>query len=696
MHSHGFGLLPRCCAAGALLFGSVSAFAAGLTFYSANLSFVGVQPFSVAAADLDADGHIDLVAAGAGAVCVQSPHLAPNSNAIGGQYVPTCYYVGRSSPSAQESFAIADLDDDGKPEIIAANSLDASVTVLHNHSGVDDPVFEPESPLAVGVLPYSVAIADFNGDGKPDVVVSNLNSGTLSVLLNTTAAGTAHISFAPQQTLAAGTHPFAVASADLDGDGRPDLLISGDGAVSALMNRTAAGASTVSFSAPSALGAASSAGLPALAVADFNGDGKIDVAVAGPSHMLTLYLNATPGPGATPAFNSAGVAVDGDVYAVDSDDIDGDGRPDLIVIAYNAHAVTVLRNTTIATSAFVTFSTQTFAAGVNPAAIAFADVDGDGRRDIIVGDVGGAPTYLAGYALLLNTTGVANVNLNQHGLTGSWFNPATGGQGLEIEVYPDSNSAGNGLLFGGWFAYDDSGAAQRWFGLTGNVKSAEPTAFLQLFGVAGGNFVTQSTPGVPYSGQIGEATLELVDCNNALLSYHIVGNGDAESFLIDSRQGVIPLTRLIPNAQCTRDGAAGAPSSPRALLSGNWFDPNTGGQGFIFDFAPDIHTVFAAWYTFAPAGVQASGANAQRWYTLQGTFGTDDTLHDIPIIATSGGKFDSATPTPASIQVGSADLSIESCAAMTLTYRFTSGINQGLTGAIPLRRTGPVPAGCAL
>ena len=67
--------------------------------------------------------------------------------------------------------------------------------------------------------------ADLNGDGKPDLIVANANDNTVSVLLNTTAPGAATPSFAAQQTFAAGIGPGSVTAADLNGDGKPDLVV---------------------------------------------------------------------------------------------------------------------------------------------------------------------------------------------------------------------------------------------------------------------------------------------------------------------------------------------------------------------------------------------------------------------------------------------------------------------------------------
>src|SRR5208282_3980762 len=98
------------------------------------------------------------------------------------------------------------------PDLIVGNAGDDTVSVLLNTTapGAATASFATQQTFAAGSVPISVAAADLNGDGKPDLIVANLDSNTTSVLLNTTAPGAATPSFAPQQTSATGSGPSAL------------------------------------------------------------------------------------------------------------------------------------------------------------------------------------------------------------------------------------------------------------------------------------------------------------------------------------------------------------------------------------------------------------------------------------------------------------------------------------------------------
>ena len=285
------------------------------------------------------------------------------------------------------------------------------------------------------------------------------------------------------------------------------------------------------------------------------------------------------------------------------------------------------------------------------------------------------------------TPTAAGVDLNQHGLTGSWFEGATSGQGVEIEVSPNPVS-GTGSAFVSWFTYDTviGGAErQRWYTAQGPMVTGQPSASLTILQNTGGNF--NAAP--PTNAQaVGTATLSFDTCTSGQLSYSFTdGTG---------RTGTIPLTRLTQNVTCST--TTPHPTNGDFAFSGNWYDPATSGQGLTVEVNPNSSTVFVAWYTYMPNGT-AAGASGQRWYTAQPTTSTTFTpgMRSIPvtIYETTGGMFD--TPTPPGqkpVPVGSGTLAFQGCSAATFNYTFTGGSSNGLFGTIVLSRLGAVPPGC--
>jgi hypothetical protein len=638
---------------------------------------VGSGPHAVAAADLNADGKIDLVVVNQYGYTIS---VLLNTTAQGAA-TPTfaaaqAFNVG-ANPVA---VAIGDLDGDGKPDIVVANASANTLSILRNTTppGSATVSFAAQQTVTTGSYPYSVALADLDGDGKLDLIAANVGGNSISVFRNTTAAGAATLSFAAPQTFITGAEASSVAVADVNGDGKPDLVVAAyiGGLAAVLVNDTAPGSTSISFTEQAAY--AAGAGPVSVATADFNGDGKPDIAVANTSDFtVSVLLNTTVTGATVPGFAAQQAFTTGfNPASVAAADVDGDGRPDLIVANQGDSTVSVLINTTplgAQTSSFA--AAQAFAAGFGPIGAIAADTNSDGKPELVVANATDDTV-----SVMTNTTAYAGINPNQHGITGSWFNAATGGQGLEIELYPDLGAPGQGLLFGGWFTYDVSAAGgQRWYALEGGVTSTSPIAVLGIYAGYGGNF---AAPPVIPATQVGTATLTFTDCGNGLLSY---------SFY-DGRVGTIALSRLTANITCGANGDNGNAAS-NYLLSGSWFDASTGGQGFVFDVNPTQNNFFAAWYTYAPNGAQIGGGASERWYTIQaGLNPGDKSITGAAIYSIAGGIFNnSAAPTPA--PVGSADITFQSCNAATLKYTFP---NAGLSGTLNLTRTGPTPEGCSL
>lgn len=279
----------------------------------------------------------------------------------------------------------------------------------------------------------------------------------------------------------------------------------------------------------------------------------------------------------------------------------------------------------------------------------------------------------------------AAVNMDQHGITGSWANPQTNGQGLLMEVYPDFYGSGLGLLFGGWFTYDTTAAGgQRWYTIQGQVASSAASAAIPIYQSTGGRFDSSQAATLT---EVGQGVLSFRDCSHGSFTYTF-NDGSA-------RQGSIPLTRLLPNVTCAPGGDNGT-AAKSYLWAGTWADPDNNSQGIVLDIDPVHGDLFAAWYTFAANGTSEGGVSAQRWYTLQAILPKGaHTVSDVGIYATTGGAFNQSDTTTTR-QVGNAKLVFNNCGSATLTYAFTAGENTGEQGVLALARVGPTPAGCEL
>ena len=146
---------------------------------------------------------------------------------------------------------MADLNGDGKPDLAVVNLLSDSVSALLSSTAPGQPLHvRSHKDFATGGQPVSVTAGDVNGDGKLDLAVTNSISKTVSVLLNTTVSGATKPSFSAEE-FATGDDPQSVSLSDVNSDGKRDLVVANFGAnsVSVLINTTAAGSVNASFAA---------------------------------------------------------------------------------------------------------------------------------------------------------------------------------------------------------------------------------------------------------------------------------------------------------------------------------------------------------------------------------------------------------------------------------------------------------------
>ncbi len=257
---------------------------------------------------------------------------------------------------------------------MVSNTGAATVSVLLNRGGGTGK-FKPQVAYPAGNAPGGIAIGDIDGDGKPDIVVADGISlggqGTLSVLLNS-GKGT----FAAPVQMPAGVTPRAVVIGDLNNDGWNDCVVANQGGTLNVRLNNGQGALGPSNDIRTD-GSAES-----IVAGDFNGDGRLDLAVAfdgghgGVTDGVAIYLNSGNGTFAKGGVYATGVSP----WQVVAGDLNGDGKPDLAVATRYGRSASVLLG-----RGDGTFSARVdYPAGDVPESVAMGDLNGDGKVDLAV------------------------------------------------------------------------------------------------------------------------------------------------------------------------------------------------------------------------------------------------------------------------------------------------------------------------
>jgi hypothetical protein len=438
-----------------------------LSFSAPFLYNVGSVPTDLATADLNGDGKLDLVVA------------QEDSNEVGVMFgngngtfqAPVNYAVG----SHPRSVRIADVNHDGKPDIIVANYNDDTVSVLLNAGGGN---FSAPVTYSAGAAAGShcIAVGDLNGDGNPDVVVANRDSGgALNVLF-----GNADGTFQAPVTIASGVAYDSVAIADLNGDGKPDLAAtSTDGNMSLFF-----GNGSGQFTAGSVYGVGS---FPhSIVAADFTGSGKTDLAEC---NFFGGDVTTWLGDGSGSFSESGDYGVGSSAAFITIGNFSGTGHADLVVANRDSNDVSWLQGNGDGT---FQQAVSLNVGGTGAIGLAVGDFNGDGAPDLAV-----ANSYSNTVAVLMNEVPVTSFAVSA---------PASVAAGSSFSITVTATT--------------QNGATAPWYTGTVHFTSSDPTATLPTdYTFTAADAGSHTFTGVVLT-RAGTMTIAATDTSTATLTGH--------------------------------------------------------------------------------------------------------------------------------------------------------------------------------
>ncbi len=327
----------------------------------------GHQPFSVTANNLTGYSAKPFI--------VSLPGMDPlNTDALTKSTSRGAYY--QTWHNEKNALAPVDLNADGKPEIVATLPWSNYLNLFTNTGSRKNISFSTTMPFDIGAWGTDVIGGDINSDGIPEVLVAKEQTDNVTIYNNS-------LSDIYSSRVTGG--PNSLAIADMDGDGKPDIVVGCDRSSSFVIFRNTSTGGTLSFSKQSI---SLSTFMAKLAVRDIDGDGKPDICgIYSESNTVVVLRNTYTSGNLT--FSTTTYPIAKWAGNVQLDDLDGDDKPDIVVTNTTSGSMSVFRNTSTAGS--IGFDAKVdFTVNGTPGGIGIADIDGDAKPEIVIGNAAGA------------------------------------------------------------------------------------------------------------------------------------------------------------------------------------------------------------------------------------------------------------------------------------------------------------------
>ena len=307
--------------------------------------FTGAGSHHVVVIDIDGDGWLDVVVANRLSNTISILQNIGTSDTItASSFAPKKDIVTDNLVSA---ISFGDIDGDGKIDIVAANSGAGTVSIFKNVSIPDSIQILPKVDFPAGGEPYYAVVQDINDDGKPDIATANLSSSTVSILRNKSILGTISASsFAPKVDIPTGGNPIGIMVNDIDGDGKPDIVVGMHiGNVISVFRNVSTTPDTITLTS-----FASKVDFPTgnnpwfITMGELNGDSKPDIVSANwGANNVSIFENASTN-GFISLKTKVNFATSSDARGIIIGDLDGDKLSDITMTNWSAGKISIFRN----------------------------------------------------------------------------------------------------------------------------------------------------------------------------------------------------------------------------------------------------------------------------------------------------------------------------------------------------------------